>query len=107
MLDRVGCAADTQAISAGWAELLSLSGQQMPQEHALAYPDKLLQSLADFVHDAARQLGIVSWSGGQSVAPTHVGALLNEAWRGFHPHPDPSGENEKRAYETLTTQLGG
>jgi hypothetical protein len=105
-LNRVGCVAEAQAISARWAELLSLSGQQMPQEHALAYPDKLLESLADFVHDAAKQLGLVSWSGGQSGAPTHVGALLNEAWRAFHLHPDTFAEYENREYGALRTDLG-
>ncbi len=77
----------------------------MPQEHALAYPDKLLTSLAEFVHEAARRLGLVSWSGGQSAPPTHVGALLNEAWREFHMHPETFAEYEMRQYEALRVDL--
>lgn len=106
MLERIGCAAEAQAIGARWAELVSLSGQQMPQEHALAYPDKLLGSLADFVRDAARQLGLVSWVASQSAAPSHVGALLNEAWGEFHLHPDTFAEYESRQYEALRIDLG-
>ena len=81
VLRRIGCTNDATEIATEWSELLGLTAQAKPQGFDLAYPEPLLDKLADCIVAACKRVGLKPYA--QSARGIDVTYLLNDAWKEF------------------------
>ena len=100
VLRRIGCTKDAAEIEVEWKELLGLTAQAKPQGFDLAYPQPLLDKLADSVVKACTSVGLKPYAqkagGGIDVTFT-----LNEAWKEFRAKADSYSAWEHKAVAQL------
>jgi len=100
VLHGIGCATEAAEIDAEWQELLRLTAQMKPQGFDMAYPQPLLNRLADSTVAACKTVGLNSYlrtrRGGVDVTFT-----LNEAWREFRAKANSYSAWEQNAVAQL------
>ncbi len=104
MLRRIGDATTALEIRSRWTELLTLSGEQVPQRYDISYPRELLSDLCDIVYAACQSLGLKVWSVQEQTEST-VGLALHRAWTEFRQRPDTFAGYELQVLSTLSATI--
>jgi len=95
VLRRIGCTNDATEIETEWSELLGLTAQAKPQGFDLAYPQPLLDKLADCIVAACKSVGLKPYA--QLTGGIDVTGLLNDAWKEFRTKPSSFAVWEQQA----------
>jgi hypothetical protein len=86
VLRRIGCSTEAAEIEGEWKELLGLTAQAKPQGFDLAYPQPLLDKLADSVVGACTNVGLKPYPQ-KPTSGIDVTCTLNDAWKEFRTKP--------------------
>jgi hypothetical protein len=104
MLRHIGDPTTALEIRSRWTELLTLSGEQVPQRYDISYPKELLTDLCDVVYAACQSLGLKVWSV-QGQTESTVGFALHRAWTEFRQQPDTFVGYELQVLSMLSETL--
>ena len=105
MLERMGEPQAVADVGSRWSELLLLSGEAQPHRYDVAYPEPLLQDLANLFYVQCEDVGLALWmnTGGE---PLSVRGVIDAAWLEFRQRPESFGHFEREQLRRLGTLLG-
>lgn len=101
-LEAIGFIEEAKAIKIKWEEFINVVGQQRSDEYAIAFPEKLLRSAAEFCLTGIKQINC------QLSTPTtsdKVNRLLNDSWNQFWKAPQNFYEWERAAVTSFKQTL--
>ena len=101
-LEELGFQDEATAIRNKWEEFLQIIGQKRSDEYAIAYPEKILKSAAEFCYVGTNQIGC------QLATPAtgdKVSRLLNDSWNQFWVDPINFIEWEQKAVTAFKQAL--
>jgi hypothetical protein len=97
VLTHMGATETGARITSLWNSYLDASRKSRPQDYEVCYPQTLLESLAKNVIAGCRSLGVRGFDQPAEGPPSHVPALLAEAWDRFlaDAQPIPTGSTRR------------
>jgi hypothetical protein len=93
----------TPELDAALNTYITLSGQLLPPDYNVCYPDELLSRLAQTVVAGCRSLGVSGYD--TSVKEKDVAALIGDAWVRFRADPASYGAWEQVELERLWKEI--
>lgn len=103
MLTRIGFDDSRKRIQQRWHELVALAVESAPPRYELAYPDKLLQDLTDFLREGCEGLGLQKFDATNS--SKSVATAIHACWTQFRNEPETYPEFERKELEKLLAAL--
>ena len=105
VLEQTGAATAGVTLRSVWQRYVSSPANTPPADYGLAYPQALIESLAGYVVDECRQLGVRGFD--EIAEPVDdIAALIAEAWDRFVTDPDLYNPWEQSRLEALWQELG-
>lgn len=106
-LEHMGASPTAVQVQELWNRYVSISGETMPRDYVLCYPQRLIESLAKRVVEGCQSLGLRSFN--QLADPpgtADIPSLLIEAWEQFLANPQSYPGWESAQLEALWGDLG-
>jgi hypothetical protein len=101
-LEEIGFKEEAKLIKGKWEEFMNIIGQTRNDEYAIAFPEKILRSAAEFCLTGIKQIGC------QVAGPEtgdKVNRLLNDSWTQFWIDPQVFHEWERKAVTAFKAGL--
>jgi hypothetical protein len=106
-LKRLGFKEEVDRLLEIWNSLLLVDGKKGSAFYYEAYPDDLLESLADLIMDGMKKNGFILYTKdyASNLSTNHIGKTLNDAWDVFWKSPDTFYDFEEKRIEELKKAL--
>jgi hypothetical protein len=105
MLQLINEASAAQEIDARWFDLKRLSPSAQPPGYAKRYPARLLEQLAQIIHQACIAAIFQSFSDQKSSQNAVVSHAVSEAWTSFQKDAKAFSRHEQSALQSLRVRL--
>jgi len=106
-LSKIGFGAKVTSVLSRWNELPLVANRQPVTEYQYAYPDDLMNEIAELFLIGLRESGfaLVSPEKLEKKEPDSIVHLLNEAWELFWSNPEAFTDWEGQTVQRLKTEI--
>lgn len=105
MLRCSGFGNSVQEISMEWKRFLDIHGNREPVNYELAFPDELIEDLANTIYSKCKEHGYLSYEEQLKKLNNPISEVMNEAWDILRNNSADYGEWEKQKLEKIKAQI--